>query len=125
MLAWALFGEFETGSLGIFIVNHIQLLPLIVDLGVSRITVRWRHMASPLVNYVLYIAVAGIYSVSAQRGPYDALTFSDAGTTTAAIFIALGAIIVSFFVLKILSDARDRGVASASRNAGRENVVIS
>ncbi len=123
ILAWALFAEFDTGSLGIFIMNHIQILPLIVDLGVSRITIGWQHVASPLIVFAIYIAVAGIYSVSAQRGPYDALSFTDP-TTAAAVFVALAAILVAFLLLKFLSDARDRGRASAERNAGQGNIAV-
>jgi hypothetical protein len=123
ILAWALFAEFDTGSLGIFIVNHSQILPLIIDLGGSRITIGWQHIAAPLIVFAAYVAVAGIYSISAQRGPYDALSFTDP-TTAAAVFITLGAILVAFLFLKFLSDARDRGRASAASYAGQGNIAV-
>lgn len=118
VLAWAAFSEFETTSLGSFIVKHVQIAPLIVDLAVGRVPIAWKDVSSPLVNYVLYIAVAGIYSVSAGRSPYSSLDFKG-GETAAAVFVCLGFILIGFCALKLLSDARDRGskTHSARRRA--------
>ena len=115
ILSWATFTELDTVGLGSFIVKHsVPLVFCILDVGLGRVPIRALDIVSPLVNYVLYTTIAGIYSVSEGKGPYEYLYTRSAGETVAAVFVALAVILLAFGVLFVVTAARERGIARAA-----------